>query len=102
MINVTTTFILKINFMSIIPPSLVCTVSGTIYDSFNAPLANVTVRAFDKDLRSEQQLGETLTDAQGFYKINYNSQQFAVAEENAADLLIKVYHLNSNTLCQLS
>jgi hypothetical protein len=63
------------------------TIYPSLYDAFNAPLANASVRAFDKDLRSEQQLGETLTNAQGFHKINYNSQQFAVAEENAADLL---------------
>ena len=47
------------------------TVSGIIYDAFDTPLANVTVQAFDKDLRSEQNLGSTTTDAKGFYSINF-------------------------------
>ena len=49
------------------------TVSGVIYDAFNAPLNNVTVQAYDKDLRSAQLLGEALTDAKGFYKISYEA-----------------------------
>jgi hypothetical protein len=32
-------------------------VEGTIYDTYNAPLPNVIVKALDKDLRNEQLLG---------------------------------------------
>jgi hypothetical protein len=52
------------------------TVSGTIYDPFDAPASNLTVRAFDKDLRTEQLLGEVLTDANGFYEISYDASKW--------------------------
>ncbi len=40
------------------------TLSGTIYDAHDAPLANVMVEVYDKDLRTEQLLGKAKTDAQ--------------------------------------
>jgi hypothetical protein len=35
-------------------------VSGTIYNAFDAPMAAVTVQAFDKDLRLEQLVGAAI------------------------------------------
>lgn len=66
-------------------------VSGTIYDAHNAPLANVRVVAYDKDLRTEQQLGTTVSNGQGYYHIEYHSDSFAAAEQASVDLFIKVF-----------
>lgn len=55
------------------------------------PLEAVTVRAFDRDLRREELLGESLTDAEGGYRIPYTSKQFARAEKARADLVVRVF-----------
>jgi peptidoglycan hydrolase-like protein with peptidoglycan-binding domain len=48
---------------------------------------DVTVQAVDRDLRSEQQLGE-LTVSDGYYVIRYDADQFAHAEKGHADLVV--------------
>ena len=50
------------------------------------------VRAYDKDLRSEEPLGEAFTDAEGNYEIRYSPEKFKRAEKGAADLRIAVCH----------
>ena len=49
------------------------------------------VRAFDKDLRSEELLGEHNTDAEGRYEIQYSAEQFSRAEKQHADLIVRAY-----------
>ncbi len=66
-------------------------VSGIVYDEFNSPLAKVTVKLFDKDLRTEKLLTETSTDAKGFYKIDFDQRRAANPEYKTADLFIKVF-----------
>ena len=66
------------------------TVSGIIFDAFDAPIENVTVQAFDKDLRSEQLLGAANTDVKGFYSINYDATEFADSDFKSADVFIRV------------
>jgi Tc toxin complex TcA C-terminal TcB-binding domain/Neuraminidase-like domain/Salmonella virulence plasmid 28.1kDa A protein len=52
--------------------------------------AGLLVRAYDKDMRSEQLLGETKTDKSGKYEIDYSAKQFALAEAGTADLRISL------------
>ena len=52
------------------------------------------VRAYDKDLRSEELLGEAITDHEGDYAIRYSSTQFKRAEKLSADLRIVVCDLD--------
>ncbi|HFE37715.1 MAG TPA: carboxypeptidase regulatory-like domain-containing protein [Gammaproteobacteria bacterium] len=66
-------------------------VSGIITDANDDHLEGLIVRAFDRDLRSEQFLGESRTDENGGYSIQYYSKQFRKREKLAADLVIKVY-----------
>lgn len=67
------------------------TVSGMIYDAFNAPLTGVTVNAYDKDLRTEQLIGSAISDAKGFYIITYDSSKFAQAENKSPDIFLRVF-----------
>ncbi len=53
--------------------------------------AAATVRAFDKDLRHEQLLGQAITDPGGNYDIAYSTSQFSRAEKKNADLIVRVY-----------
>ncbi len=50
-------------------------VRGSVKNMDNKPLS-VVVRAFDKDLRAEQLLGEAQTDAKGLYRIEHSKKHF--------------------------
>src|SRR3712207_9463634 len=54
-----------------------------------ALLLGTNVRAFDVDLRREEQLGEKTTDEAGRYEIRYRREQFRRAEKESADLLVR-------------
>src|SRR5215211_5753233 len=47
----------------------------------------LTVRAFDRDLRSEERLGEVAI-ADGTYEIAYSAEQFSRAEKGRADIVV--------------
>src|SRR5680860_1534096 len=66
------------------------TVQGTIYDAFNVPMPKVLVKAYDKDLRTAQKLGEVITDKNGQYLIKYTTSKFSRAEKKKADIFIVV------------
>ena len=65
-------------------------VSGQVLWSDGRPAISLTVRAFDKDLRSEEELGKAVTDKQGHYEINYSASQFRRNEKDSADLVVRV------------
>lgn len=67
-------------------------VLGQIPLSNQRPAEAFIVRVFDRDMRSEQLLGETRTDRKGFYKILYTSGQFRYPQKIAADLVVRVYN----------
>src|SRR3990170_2013468 len=65
-------------------------VKGQIRQADGSPLIGAIVKAYDKDLRSEQLLGETRTDRDGRYEIVYSPDRFKTAEKRAADLIVRV------------
>ena len=65
-------------------------ISGRITTRPGIPTSGLTVVAFDKDLRSSQELGQTQTQADGRYAIDYSREKFARAEKRAADVFIEV------------
>ena len=65
-------------------------VKGTVCLADGLAIAGVNVRAVDRDLRSEQALGETRTDRNGFYRIGYTADTFRKAEKGGIDLVVKV------------
>lgn len=71
-------------------PPINQTVSGHIYDEYDAPIANAKVKAFDKNLRTEKLLAQAATDAQGFYKISYLPVDAGNGEYKSADVFLKV------------
>jgi hypothetical protein len=66
-------------------------VKGTIHQADGDIFVGAIVRAFDKDLRREQPLGEKITDRDGNYEITYTRTQFQQAEKNSADLVVRVF-----------
>ncbi len=59
-------------------------------------IEGVTVRAYNRDLRHEDFLGEAVTDQEGRYEIRYSAQQFSRADKQYADLLLRVFDLRPN------
>lgn len=66
-------------------------IAGQVRHADESAAAGLTVRAFDRDLRREQDLGEAGTDESGHFLIEYGPEQFARAEKRSADLLLRVF-----------
>jgi len=66
-------------------------VKGTILQPDGTPVVGTTVKAFDKDLRHEEELGEVFTNQVGKYEITYTRDHFQRAEKRSADLVVRVY-----------
>ncbi len=74
------------------PSTLYYIVRGQIRFSNGTPAAGAFVRAFDKDLRSRQQLGTedfVTADQNGQYHLAYTADQFSRSESDGADLQIE-------------
>src|SRR5689334_3502640 len=66
-------------------------VRGQITHVDGTPVAGAQVQAFDKDMRSEQPLGQpAVTDAGGAYEIAYRASEFTRAEKLTADLIVRI------------
>src|SRR4029079_10664223 len=59
-----------------------------------------TVKAFDKDLRHEQELGTATTDVAGAYKITYGASAFGTAELRTADLVVRALKADGSILAE--
>jgi len=68
-------------------------VRGQVLQPDGSPFSGTLVWAFDKDLRSEELLGEVTTDEAGRYEVTYTAEQFRRAEKDSADLHVRVYNL---------
>lgn len=73
------------------PASTSFVVKGHIRLKNQSPVPGVVVKAYVKDLRSEELLGETATDNQGVYEIKYPAKQFPRAEKKRTNLIVRVY-----------
>ncbi len=67
-------------------------IRGTVRDANGKPAIGVTIKAFDRDLRSEEPLGQPIiTDEDGRYEITYTAREFSRAEKGSADLRVAVF-----------
>jgi hypothetical protein len=66
-------------------------VVGRVTDPDGRPVPQLTVRAFDRDLRSEQLLGGAQTDQDGYYLIPYTADAYARVEKDTADVFVRVF-----------
>ncbi len=74
---------------NVVPPSRLdedtsLIVRGTVTTADGQPIRGAIVRAFDRDLRKEQPLGDAETNERGEYSIRYGSAQFASADVPSA------------------
>jgi hypothetical protein len=67
-------------------------VHGTIEEEETGrPLADLIVRAFDRDLIFDDIVGFATTDADGRFEIRFNRQAFRDVRESQPDLYLRVY-----------
>jgi class 3 adenylate cyclase len=62
------------------------------------PLAGLVVRAFDKDLMSDDYLGSAMTDAEGRYEVRFTVEAFRDLFERHPDLYIRVFDATGREL----
>jgi class 3 adenylate cyclase len=74
-------------------------VVGVVREESGAPCAGLVVRAFDKDLVSDDYLGSATTDAEGRYAIYFSAEAFREAFDRAPDLYVRVYDGTGRELC---
>jgi hypothetical protein len=81
------------------PPAKPFVVNGRVVHVDGRSFAGGLVRAFDKDLRSEEELGDEVpTDAQGRYEIRYGPEDFSRVEKDSADLIVRAYNADKREL----
>ena len=73
-------------------------VTGFVRFADGVSAARIKVVAFDRDLRSEQPLGETQTDRDGAYRIEYSERKFLNRERGTADLVVKALDADGSIL----
>lgn len=62
------------------------------------PDSTLTVKAFDKDMRSEQMMKKDNTKQNGEYELFYRAPDFIDAEKDRADLIVRVYPNDTATV----
>jgi hypothetical protein len=55
------------------------------------PLANLVVRAFDRDLALDDKVGYTNTDDDGHFEIRFGIRRFRDVIESRPDLYLRIY-----------
>jgi len=81
---------MKVDYAPSLPVQKELIVSGKVELQDGQEARGFFIRAFDKDLRSEQLLGEGLTNKNGNYTITYSSESLIRSERGSADIFIKV------------
>ena len=75
-------------------------VSGTVSAPGGAPTPNLKVSALDRDLRTEQVVGDGTTDENGKYRIVYSSDSWSAAEHGTADLVVRAFDATGAMLAE--
>lgn len=74
-------------------------VAGQITDEKTGlGLAGIEVQVFDMDRRTDDYLGKVITNAEGFYRLEYDKSAFAEAGEDQPELYIKVINESGENL----
>lgn len=85
-----TTIDMEVDYIPVPEIEMEWTVSGKIQLQDGQPARQFYVQVFDRDLRSEQLLGEGMTGKTGHYSIPYSSLAIIRAERGSADLFIRI------------
>ena len=72
---------------------------GTVVEEESGrPLEGLLVRAYDKDLISDDHLGDVHTDSEGHFQLEYSEVQYRDWNETLPDLYLRVFDAKGETL----
>ena len=77
-------------------------VFGRVTNAQNRPIPGLLVYAYDRDMRSEELLGEAVTDRDGKYEIQWGSGQPDTQGKRTADIALKVITRERQTVLHAS
>ncbi len=89
--------------LNITAPDEQFVVRGKVTDANQKPLAKVTVRIFDRDLRQEELLDEAVTDDWGNFRFVVAGERFSKADSTKSlrpELIVRAYDGNEATLAE--
>ena len=66
-------------------------VKGAILKPDGTPVTGTTVKAFDKNIRTETLLGEATTNKAGRYEIDYRAETFLQSGKKRPDLIVRAF-----------
>jgi hypothetical protein len=73
-------------------------VKGSVRLADGSPATGLSVSAADRDLRSEQPLGQAITGQDGAYYLQYDAAAYAGEESVSADLVVKAHGADGSVL----
>ena len=74
-------------------------VCGSVIEAESGrPLEGLLVRAYDKDLIFDDRLGDTHTNAEGYFELTYTEAQFRDLHETLPDLYLRVFDASGKKL----
>lgn len=73
-------------------------ISGVVRHSDGTPATGYKVKAFDRDLHGDHELGQTSSDATGAYDTPYSAAQLSERGKTAPDLIVKVFDAEGQLL----
>lgn len=76
--------------------------NGSLKDERGIPLKGIHIQLFDRDIRHLQLLGESTSDKDGNFKIDFFKEDFEDADNNGPDLVFKFFHPNGIPISQFS
>ena len=77
-------------------------VRGHLRHANGLPAPQTKVAAFDKDLQSEQLLGEVMTDDRGTYIIEYSRDLLLGPVRGSANLVVRAYDIDDSLIGESS
>ena len=72
-------------------------VRGTVKDARQTPLPNLKVEIYDVDMRSWQPLGNTVTNSEGWYELEWKYSEISGRGRKTADIAVKVFTIEKGT-----
>jgi 5-hydroxyisourate hydrolase-like protein (transthyretin family) len=73
-------------------------IGKVVEEESGKPLAGLRVRAYDKDLVFDDDLGEATTDADGNFEIDYMEVQYRDLNETQPDIYVRVFDAGGSKL----
>jgi hypothetical protein len=73
-------------------------VKGSVRLADGSPATGLSISAADRDLRSEQPLGQAITGQDGAYYLQYDAAAYAGEESISADLVVKAHGADGSVL----